>query len=189
MLGRLFRRLQPDATAAKLGRSSRTTRNPNEQRPIRTSDNQHRDTRGSLLKLDIARYVPDESTTEILISRSRQQVVRGFHYQIGRSAGPKFIKCIEGKVLDISFRIGELAKEESLHRAILTPENEGILLPSGYAHGFECISDECTLIYALFRPYNFEEDCVYHPLSFGPIWTGSDLIISERDMTAEFYSP
>jgi dTDP-4-dehydrorhamnose 3,5-epimerase len=75
--------------------------------------------------------------------------VRGLHYQYPPHAEAKLVTCIRGKVWDVAV---DLRSDSStfLHwRAeIISAENgKALLIPEGFAHGFQSLTDNVELIY------------------------------------------
>ena len=75
--------------------------------------------------------------------------VRGLHYQLPPYAEMKLVSCIQGEVWDVAvdLRTGSPAFLH-WHAECLSAENgQALLIPEGYAHGFQTLSDNCELIY------------------------------------------
>ncbi len=82
--------------------------------------------------------------------------VRGLHFQRTPHAEMKLVTCIEGSVYDVAVDVREKSKTWLQWFGIeLNAENQNaILIPEGFAHGFQCLSERATLIYfhsAMFR--------------------------------------
>jgi dTDP-4-dehydrorhamnose 3,5-epimerase len=75
--------------------------------------------------------------------------IRGMHFQKPPHSEIKMVRCIAGAVLDV---IIDLRKNSSTFLkwfgAELSAENKKMLyIPEGFAHGFQCLTDNCELIY------------------------------------------
>lgn len=75
--------------------------------------------------------------------------IRGMHYQVKPFREIKMVKCIAGAVYDV---IVDLRQESSTFLkwfgTELSAKNRKMLyIPEGFAHGFQCIEDNCELIY------------------------------------------
>jgi dTDP-4-dehydrorhamnose 3,5-epimerase len=82
--------------------------------------------------------------------------VRGLHFQSKPFAEDKFVSCLRGKVFDVAV---DLRKESPTflkwHAEILSAENMvSLLIPQGFAHGFQTLIDDCELIYLHSKPYS-----------------------------------
>lgn len=83
--------------------------------------------------------------------------VRGLHFQYPPYAENKLVSCLSGSVFDIAIDLR--ANSPSFlhwHGEILSAENRrSLLIPEGFAHGFQTLSEDCELIYlhtAAFHP-------------------------------------
>jgi dTDP-4-dehydrorhamnose 3,5-epimerase len=75
--------------------------------------------------------------------------LRGMHFQIAPYREIKMVRCIAGAVYDV---IIDLRKDSETFLkwfgAELSAENKKMMyIPEGFAHGFQCLSDNCELIY------------------------------------------
>lgn len=93
--------------------------------------------------------------TQDNLSRSKQNVLRGLHYQLPHAQG-KLISCTRGKIFDVVVDIRRQSKTFGhWFGIILSDQNHHQLyVPEGFAHGFCTLSSEadvhykCTDIYA-----------------------------------------
>jgi dTDP-4-dehydrorhamnose 3,5-epimerase len=81
--------------------------------------------------------------------------VRGMHYQDGPHAEMKLVSCQRGSIFDVAV---DLRKESptflSWHAEVLTANNhKTLVIPEGFAHGFQSLTDECELLYLHTAPY------------------------------------
>jgi dTDP-4-dehydrorhamnose 3,5-epimerase len=75
--------------------------------------------------------------------------VRGLHYQIPPYSEMKIITCLRGKVFDVAV---DLRKNSPTflkwHSEILSEDNfKTIIIPEGFAHGFQTLTDDSELLY------------------------------------------
>jgi dTDP-4-dehydrorhamnose 3,5-epimerase len=82
------------------------------------------------------------------LTRSRG-AVRGMHFQLPPHAETKVVSCLHGEVFDVAV---DLRKNSPTflqwHGALLSAENQrSLLIPEGFAHGFQALTDDCELIY------------------------------------------
>lgn len=83
--------------------------------------------------------------------------VRGLHFQYPPHAETKVVSCLRGEVFDVAV---DLRQGSSTflrwHAEILTADNHRtLLIPEGFAHGFQTLTDDCELLYlhtAAYRP-------------------------------------
>jgi dTDP-4-dehydrorhamnose 3,5-epimerase len=89
--------------------------------------------------------------------------VRGLHFQYPPHAEMKLVSCLRGEVYDVAV---DLRRESPTflqwHAEILSDNNfKSMLIPEGFAHGFQALSTDCELFY-LHTEY-------YHPASVGAL--------------------
>ena len=86
--------------------------------------------------------------------------VRGLHYQLTPYAEIKLVSCIKGEVFDIAV---DLRKDSPTflhwHGGILSEKNQrSLLIPEGFAHGFQTLTDDCEMLYLHSAPYEKESE-------------------------------
>lgn len=74
---------------------------------------------------------------------------RGLHFQNPPHAETKIISCLKGEVFDVAVDLRRESKTFlKWHAEKLSSENSrGIIIPEGFAHGFQTLTDDCELIY------------------------------------------
>ena len=111
------------------------------------------DERGFLSRIFCAetfsQYGFGKAVNQINQSLTRQGSVRGLHYQLTPYAEIKLVSCIKGEVLDIAV---DLRKDSPTflhwHGEVLSESNRrSLLIPEGFAHGFQTLSKDCELLY------------------------------------------
>lgn len=156
----------------------------NPENPQKLSLNFNNDNRGTLFEVLSANLVKDFKTKHAYISESVQYVVRGFHQQ-HPSSQIKLIWCLDGEVNDHLVNIRTKDKDFGKVTSYNLKKGDGIFIPAHFAHGFECISKKCTLLYLCDLPYEPNEQMVLNPFSqeFNKIWVSKKPIVSERDLS------
>ena len=97
----------------------------------------HEDERGSVRT---CRSLFGDRTYVELVARSRIDVVRGLHYQVGQS---KVVRCLEGAINDyvVDLRVGS-PQFGCWERIVLTAIDDlALFIPPGVAHGYEVRND------------------------------------------------
>jgi dTDP-4-dehydrorhamnose 3,5-epimerase len=82
-------------------------------------------------------------------STARQGTVRGMHFQHPPHTEMKLVSCLRGEVWDVAVDI-RASSPTFLHwyGAILSAANcRAMLIPEGFAHGFQTLSDAAELLY------------------------------------------
>ena len=76
----------------------------------------------------------------LVMSYSKQNVVRGLHIQTKNSQG-KFVTVIKGKIFDVAIDLRKNSKTfGKVYSCILSEKNtKSIFIPEGFAHGFQAL--------------------------------------------------
>lgn len=80
---------------------------------------------------------------------AQRGTVRGIHYQSPPHAEMKLVSCIRGEVWDVAvdLRAGS-STFLHWHAEILSAENNrALLIPEGFAHGFQALTDDVEMLY------------------------------------------
>lgn len=112
--------------------------------------------------------------------------IRGMHYQLPPYSEIKLVRCIAGSVFDV---IIDLRKDSvtflKWFGAELSSSNKKMLyIPEGFAHGFQCLTDDCELLYhhtEYYKP-NVEGGIKYDDTKINIEWQLPVTIISQRDL-------
>jgi dTDP-4-dehydrorhamnose 3,5-epimerase len=100
----------------------------------------------------------DKPLSQINVTLTRTRgAVRGMHFQRPPHAEGKIVSCLRGEVFDVAV---DVRRHSSTllrwHAEILSSANErALLIPEGFAHGFQALTDDCELLYlhtAAFEP-------------------------------------
>jgi len=86
---------------------------------------------------------------------NKRGTLRGMHYQHHPYAEMKLVSCIRGEVWDVAvdIRVGS-ATFLQWHAEILSEDNRrAMLIPEGFAHGFQALTDNVELLYCHSSPY------------------------------------
>jgi dTDP-4-dehydrorhamnose 3,5-epimerase len=118
--------------------------------------------------------------------------VRGMHYQRAPYSEAKFVSCLRGKVLDVAIDL-RLSSKTFLcwHAEVLSfDNNKSMLIPEGFAHGFQALSDDCEMLYLHNKPYNPSAESGLHPLDkrLDIDWPLEVTNLSSRDKNLDFIS-
>lgn len=75
--------------------------------------------------------------------------VRGLHFQQPPHAEVKMVSCLKGKIFDLAVDLRQGSPTFlSWHGEILSEENlRSMLIPEGFAHGFQTLEENCELLY------------------------------------------
>jgi dTDP-4-dehydrorhamnose 3,5-epimerase len=94
----------------------------------------------------------------------RRGAVRGLHFQRPPHAEDKFVSCLRGEVFDVAV---DLRRDSPTylrwHGEVLSAENRvSLMIPQGFAHGFQTLADDCELLYLHSRAYEPEAEGALH---------------------------
>jgi dTDP-4-dehydrorhamnose 3,5-epimerase len=125
---------------------------------------------------------------------TRQQgAVRGLHFQHPPYAETKLVSCLHGEIWDVAV---DLRQDSPTflhwHGERLSAENRSsLLIPEGYAHGFQALTPNCELLYLHTEAYHPEAEgglSVIDP-RLAITWSLPITDLSSRDANHPFISP
>ncbi|MGB6009482.1 dTDP-4-dehydrorhamnose 3,5-epimerase family protein [Castellaniella sp.] len=84
-----------------------------------------------------------------------QGTVRGMHFQHPPHAEMKLVTCLRGAVWDVGLdlRAGSPTFLQWRAAELSADNGRALLLPEGFAHGFQALTDDCELLYLHTAPY------------------------------------
>lgn len=116
---------------------------------------------------------------------ARAGTVRGLHFQRPPHAESKVVSCLRGEIFDVAV---DLRRESpsflQWHGELLSAGNfRSLLIPEGFAHGFQALTDDCELIYLHSEPYHPESEGALNAADprLGISWPLGLVEMSERD--------
>lgn len=111
--------------------------------------------------------------------------VRGMHFQYPPKAEAKLVSCLRGAVWDVAV---DLRKESSTflrwHAEELSAANRrALLIPPGFAHGFQALEPDCELLYLHSEAYDPVLEGALNPRdpALGITWPREISVISDKD--------
>lgn len=115
----------------------------------------------------------------------RQGTVRGLHFQRPPDAEMKLVSCIRGEIWDVvvDLRVGSPTFLQ-WHTERLSAENGcSLLIPEGFAHGFQALSNDVELLYCHSQAYvaGAEDGLNPRDVRLGITWPLAITEISVRD--------
>lgn len=123
---------------------------------------------------------------------TRKNTIRGLHFLNPPHTETKFIRVVEGEILDVFV---DLRKDsETFGRwdsiKLSRDNNNAIYIPKGFAHGFLTLSETVLVQYKVDSVYVAEADSGirWNDPSVGIDWKVEDPILSERDKNLQFLS-
>lgn len=133
------------------------------------------DERGFFQELSNRHYdfVPKQAN----YSLSNKGAIRGLHYQTDGIA--KLVSVIKGKIYDVAFN---LSTGDWMGFELGEDNHQQLLVPEGYAHGFQALGDDVVVCYLMSEYFNPKTDAGINPSAV--IWPLKKQIISQKDQGA-----
>lgn len=80
---------------------------------------------------------------------ARRGTVRGLHYQTPPHAEIKLVSCVRGEVYDVAvdLRIDSPTYLQWQAEILSADNGYALLIPEGFAHGFQTLVDDCEMLY------------------------------------------
>lgn len=115
----------------------------------------------------------------------RRGTVRGMHFQYPPHAEMKLVSCLQGEVWDVAIDIRQGSPTFlHWHGEILSVGNcRSLLIPQGFAHGFQSLTDDAELFYLHSAAYAIESEGGLNPFDPELVidWPLPITEISEKD--------
>ena len=85
----------------------------------------------------------------------KQGTIRGLHFQNAPYAEMKLVTCVRGAIWDVAvdLRAGSPTFLQWHAEELSAANHRALLIPEGFAHGFQTLCDDCELIYLHSRAY------------------------------------
>lgn len=116
----------------------------------------------------------------------KRGTVRGMHFQYPPHAETKLVMCLTGAVFDVAVDLRKASPTfMQWHAQELTSQNGlALLIPEGFAHGFQTLTDDCELLYVHSAAYHREAEGAVNALdpALGIAWPLPVADRSERDV-------
>ncbi len=106
---------------------------------------------------ELSKIFKDKKIVQINRTRTlKKGTIRGMHFQVYPYQELKIVQCISGRILDIVIDIRSKSPTYMQYCEVELSEknNEGLLVPEGFAHGFQTLEDNVDLIYFHSNFYN-----------------------------------
>ncbi len=123
------------------------------------------DSRGFLTRLFCAEALSESGWLKPIAQinhtyTSQRGTLRGMHYQQPPYAEMKLVSCLQGEVWDVAVDL-RAGSPTFLHwhaEVLSADNNRAMLIPEGFAHGFQTLTDDVQLIYCHSVPYSQETE-------------------------------
>jgi dTDP-4-dehydrorhamnose 3,5-epimerase len=129
-----------------------------------TSD-PYKDERGSFTRLFCKKELSEIGVNKNIIQinhsfTQKKGTVRGMHYQKPPYAEMKMVRCIKGRVWDVAVDLRmDSPTFLKWHAEELSDEDSRMMIiPEGFAHGFQTLQDNSELLYLHTKEYNKQNE-------------------------------
>jgi len=116
--------------------------------------------------------------------------IRGLHAQFPPHAEMKFITCLSGEIFDVAV---DLRKNSPTYLqwqgVVLSDQNlHSFLIPEGFAHGFQALTDHTTILYCHSHAYMPSSEIGLNPQdpTLAISWPLPVTTLSEKDKNSSF---
>ena len=143
-----------------------------------------RDSRGFLKEVYRKNIMNNKDFPFDVMSFSKKNVLRGLHIQV-KNPQAKIITVTHGKILDVAVDLRIKSKTFGKYVAIKISDkdNFSFYIPEGFAHGFLCLSKECTVNYkcSVYRNAKSEKTLAWNDKTIKIKWPIKKPILSDKD--------
>lgn len=143
------------------------------------------DDRGKFNKLDTKVLNLENfnfDTLEIFWTVSKKSVIRGLHFQNPPHDHNKIVTCIAGEIFDVVLDLRNCRTFGKLHYFALGGESsDALFIPKGFAHGFQSLKNDSTVLYLVDKPHHQDSDSGININSLSIPWPLAGAILSNRD--------
>lgn len=125
--------------------------------------------------------------TQMNLIHAKRNSLRGFHGALEEMNHWKLFTCLSGVVKEgfLDIRIGSSTFGEVRTLQLEANVPQLVVIPPGFAHAIQSMSDETILVYATNIEYEEQAEIEIQPLdgNWGQLWTENS-IVSDRDKNA-----
>ena len=118
------------------------------------------------------------------MSFSKKNVLRGLHIQTQKPQA-KIITVTQGKIYDVAVDLRKNSKTFGKYVGLTMSDKDdfSFYIPEGFAHGFLCISKECTVNYkcSKYRDPKSEKTLKWNDSDINIKWPVMKPILSKKD--------
>ena len=119
-----------------------------------------------------------------VMSFSKKKVLRGLHIQT-KKLQSKIITVTHGKIFDVAVDLRKNSKTFGKYVSVIISDKSdfSFYIPKGFAHGFLCLSEKCTVNYKCsnYRDANSEKTLNWCDNNVKIKWPTKKPILSEKD--------
>jgi dTDP-4-dehydrorhamnose 3,5-epimerase len=156
------------------------------------------DARGSFVRLHCEREFSQRGLAARMVQTSLSRTasrgsVRGLHFQWPPAAEAKLVRCLRGRIFDVVIDLRPDSASFGRHFCTELPEDEpiAVYIPTGFAHGFQTLDDDCEVLYQMsdFYAADLADGVRWNDPAFGIAWPLPCTAIHERDAAYADFDP
>ena len=151
--------------------------------PLLLKSNIYKDKRGFLRETFNQKILKKKFPFDVM-SYSKRNVLRGLHIQL-KDPQAKLITVTYGKIFDVAVDLRKKSKTfgKYVSQIISHKDNFSFYIPEGFAHGFLCLSSECTVNYkcTAYRNAVSERTLHWNDQNISIKWPIKKPILSKKD--------
>ena len=144
----------------------------------------YRDKRGFLKETFRNNFFKKEFFPFDIMSHSKKNVLRGLHIQTTNSQA-KILTVTHGKIFDVAVDLRSKSKSFGKHISLILSKDSdfSFYIPAGFAHGFVCLSEDCTINYKCsnYRNEKSEKTLIWDDRDLKIKWPTKKPILSKKD--------
>jgi dTDP-4-dehydrorhamnose 3,5-epimerase len=115
----------------------------------------------------------------------KQGTIRGMHFQRAPHAEMKLVACLSGAIWDVAvdLRAGSPTFLQWRAEELSAANHRAMVIPEGFAHGFQTLEENCELLYLHSVPYAPEAESGLNPKdpALNIVWPLEIAELSPRD--------
>jgi dTDP-4-dehydrorhamnose 3,5-epimerase len=151
---------------------------------------ENKDNRGKFTRLfcenELSEIIKTRKIVQINLSHTNEMgTVRGMHYQMPPYSEMKLVRCLKGRIWDVAvdLRYGSTTFLHWYAEELSSTNNRIMVIPEGFAHGFQVLENDSELLYLHTNVYNpaSENGVKYDDALIGIPWLLTPKNISKRD--------
>jgi len=144
----------------------------------------YKDKRGFLREIFKKKIIKKENFIFDLMSKSKKNTLRGLHIQLNKKQA-KLITVTQGCIYDVAVDLRTKSKTfgKYVGLKISHKDNFSFFIPSGFAHGFVCLSKTCTVYYRTsnYRDARTERTLAWNDKTVNIKWPIKKPLLSKKD--------
>ena len=144
----------------------------------------YKDKRGFLKEVFQKKILDNKDFPFDIMSYSKKNVLRGLHIQSSKPQA-KIITVTHGKIFDVAVDLRKKSKTFGKYFSLIISDKDdfSFFIPEGFAHGFVCLSKECTVNYKCsnYRDQKSEKTILWNEKKLNIKWPSKKPILSYKD--------